>query len=52
VEQMGIKELSDQQKLDRMAITLTSLQSYEAEDSNFLSSIITGDETGVLHYGL
>jgi hypothetical protein len=47
---MGAKELSDQQKLDRMATTLTNLQSYK--DSNVLSSIITGEETWVLHYSL
>ena len=52
VQQTGAIELSDQQKLGRKAITLTILQSYKTEDSNFLSSIITGDETWLHHYCL
>jgi hypothetical protein len=34
------------------ATTLTILQSCKAEDSNFLSSVITGDETWLHHYSL
>jgi hypothetical protein len=49
---MDARELSNQRKLGRMVTTLTILQSCKAEDSNFLSSITTGDETWLHHYSL
>jgi len=52
VQQIGARELSDQQKLGRIATTLTILQRCKPEDSNFLSSIITGEETWLHHYSL